>query len=210
MQSTDLEEIKAAIFEQAYHLCTRVSWGMAQVMAARSSKGRLLVQLWERARWYPVERVTIERPLLCPTGACDLEEGPDECSIPPERCASWHKVPMGDPRKKSKPGEVLSPRLCYTLSCQAPTCLCLSERGEGKTRLKKCPLERFVAQFFEKRSGQTEGQITRLKLLKRSMYGRAKFDLLRQRVLHRAQDNQKENKTSRIVHMYKYSLNPVH
>ena len=151
MQSTDLEEIKAAIFEQAYHLCTRVSWGMAQVMAARSSKGRLLVQLWERARWYPVERVTIERPLLCPTRACDLEEGPDECSILPERGASWHKVPMGDPRKKSKPGEVLSPRLCYTLSCQAPTCLCLSERGEGKTRLKKCPLERFVAQFFEKR-----------------------------------------------------------
>ena len=34
--------------------------------------------------------------------------------------------------------------------------------------------------------GQTEGQITRLKLLKRSMYGRAKFDLLRQRVLSRA------------------------
>jgi transposase len=34
--------------------------------------------------------------------------------------------------------------------------------------------------------GQTEGQITRLKLLKRSMYGRAKFDLLRQRVLARA------------------------
>lgn len=34
--------------------------------------------------------------------------------------------------------------------------------------------------------GQTEGQITRLKLLKRSMYGRAKFDLLRQRVLYAA------------------------
>ena len=32
--------------------------------------------------------------------------------------------------------------------------------------------------------GQTEGQITKLKLLKRSMYGRAKFDLLRQRMLH--------------------------
>jgi transposase len=31
---------------------------------------------------------------------------------------------------------------------------------------------------------QTEGQITRLKLIKRSTYGRAKFDLLRQRVLH--------------------------
>jgi transposase len=32
-------------------------------------------------------------------------------------------------------------------------------------------------------SGQVEGQVNRLKLLKREMYGRAKFDLLRQRVL---------------------------
>ncbi len=32
--------------------------------------------------------------------------------------------------------------------------------------------------------GQTEGRITKLKLIKRSMYGRAKFDLLRQRVLY--------------------------
>lgn len=34
--------------------------------------------------------------------------------------------------------------------------------------------------------GQTEGQINRLKLIKRSMYGRAKFDLLRQRILYTA------------------------
>jgi transposase len=34
--------------------------------------------------------------------------------------------------------------------------------------------------------GQTEGQINRLKLLKRQMYGRANIDLLRLRVLHRA------------------------
>jgi transposase len=32
-------------------------------------------------------------------------------------------------------------------------------------------------------NGQTEGQITKLKLLKRQMYGRANFDLLRRRVL---------------------------
>jgi transposase len=32
-------------------------------------------------------------------------------------------------------------------------------------------------------SGQAEGQINRLKLLKRSMYGRAKLDLLRRRFL---------------------------
>jgi transposase len=35
-------------------------------------------------------------------------------------------------------------------------------------------------------NGQTEGQVNKLKLLKRSMYGRAKFDLLRQRVLQAA------------------------
>jgi transposase len=34
--------------------------------------------------------------------------------------------------------------------------------------------------------GQTEGQVTRLKLIKRQMYGRAKLDLLRRRVLHTA------------------------
>jgi transposase len=35
-------------------------------------------------------------------------------------------------------------------------------------------------------NGPAEGQINRLKLLKRQMYGRAKFDLLRSRVLHAA------------------------
>jgi transposase len=34
--------------------------------------------------------------------------------------------------------------------------------------------------------GQTEGQVNRLKLLKRQSYGRASFDLLRRRVLYRA------------------------
>jgi transposase len=32
-------------------------------------------------------------------------------------------------------------------------------------------------------NGQTEGQVTKLKLIKRQMYGRANFDLLRRRVL---------------------------
>jgi transposase len=32
--------------------------------------------------------------------------------------------------------------------------------------------------------GQTEGRLNKLKLVKRSMYGRGKFDLLRQRVLY--------------------------
>lgn len=35
-------------------------------------------------------------------------------------------------------------------------------------------------------NGVVEGHVNRLKLIKRQMYGRAKFDLLRQRVLHAA------------------------
>ncbi len=68
-------------------------------------------------------------------------------------------------------------------------------------RAKGCPyeeLQRF-AQGLERElpavqaaltepwsTGQVEGQITRLKLLKRQMYGRANLDLLRLRVLHAA------------------------
>jgi hypothetical protein len=74
MHSTDLEEIKAALWEQASHPCTRVSWGVAQVMAVRKSRGQLLALLRGWGRWYPVESVTIERPRRCPTGSCDLEE----------------------------------------------------------------------------------------------------------------------------------------
>ena len=36
---------------------------------------------------------------------------------------------------------------------------------------------------YEWSSGQVEGQVTRLKLLKRQMYGRAGFALLRRRIL---------------------------
>jgi len=35
-------------------------------------------------------------------------------------------------------------------------------------------------------SGQTEGQINRLKFIKRQMYGRANFELLKARFLHAA------------------------
>lgn len=37
---------------------------------------------------------------------------------------------------------------------------------------------------YELSNGQLEGQVNRLKLIKRQMYGRAKFDLLKARVLH--------------------------
>lgn len=43
-----------------------------------------------------------------------------------------------------------------------------------------------AALCFRWSNGQVEGQVHRLKAVKRTMYGRAKFDLLRKRVLHAA------------------------
>src|SRR5712692_10194419 len=41
-------------------------------------------------------------------------------------------------------------------------------------------------------NGQTEGQVHRLKLIKRQMYGRGSFTLLRKRVLHRAETKRRK------------------
>jgi transposase len=48
-------------------------------------------------------------------------------------------------------------------------------------------------------NGPLEGHINRLKLIKRSMYGRAEFDLLRLRVLHQSQQSQ-DRKNKRKNH----------
>ncbi len=42
-----------------------------------------------------------------------------------------------------------------------------------------------AALTYEWSNGPTEGHINRLKLVKRQMFGRAKLDLLRKRVMHR-------------------------
>ena len=46
-------------------------------------------------------------------------------------------------------------------------------------------------------TGPLEGHVNRLKLIKRSMYGRAKFDLLRLRVLHHPKKSVKNQYTQR-------------
>jgi hypothetical protein len=74
MHVTDLETIKAALWEQSQHPCTQVRCGMAQVMAVRKSKkGQLQALLRGWRHWSPVESVSIERAVRCPTGACDIE-----------------------------------------------------------------------------------------------------------------------------------------
>jgi transposase len=81
------------------------------------------------------------------------------------------------------------------VNTKARHCLASLERAKG------CPFEELqrFAQGLQREfpavqatlaepwsTGQVEGQITRLQLLKRQMYGRATLDLLRLRVLHRA------------------------
>jgi transposase len=48
-------------------------------------------------------------------------------------------------------------------------------------------------------NGQTEGQVHRLKLIKRQMYGRGDFKLLRKRVLHRAQTKRLQHRALKMV-----------
>ncbi len=76
MPSQDLDEIKAALWLQAFHGCTKVRCGHCQVMAVRRRKGQLLALCRSSGHWMPVSGVTIERPKHCPTGACDLDDAP--------------------------------------------------------------------------------------------------------------------------------------
>ena len=65
-------------------------------------------------------------------------------------------------------------------------CSGLAEFAAGAASLRQDYAAVAAALTHEWSAGQTEGQVTRLKLLKWQMYGRANFDLLRRRVLHRA------------------------
>ena len=52
--------------------------------------------------------------------------------------------------------------------------------GNGVSKDKAAVLAAITSPWS---NGQTEGQVTRLKLVKRQMYGRAKIDLLQARLL---------------------------
>jgi hypothetical protein len=67
MPSSNLQEIKAALWEQAFLGCSRVQCPLGQVMAIRRRKGQLLALIRGWGRWYPVECVTIERQFALST-----------------------------------------------------------------------------------------------------------------------------------------------
>jgi hypothetical protein len=61
MQSTNIRQIKAAIWDQAFIGSARVSCPMGPVVAVRRRKGQILALIRGWGRWYPVESVRIER-----------------------------------------------------------------------------------------------------------------------------------------------------
>ena len=54
MELKDLEEIKAALWEQAFLGCTQVRCPMRQVVAIRRRKGQILALIRWHERWYDV------------------------------------------------------------------------------------------------------------------------------------------------------------
>ncbi|MFD2937747.1 transposase [Spirosoma flavum] len=70
----------------------------------------------------------------------------------------------------------------WLIHCQSASVALLQQFG---SRLQEDYAAVRAALSTEWSNGQTEGQVTRVKLIKRQTYGRAKLDLLRQRVLFR-------------------------
>ena len=58
--STDIRQIKAALWDQAFIGNVRVSCPMGRVVAIRRRKGQLLAMIRGWGRWYPVERVSMD------------------------------------------------------------------------------------------------------------------------------------------------------
>jgi transposase len=83
-------------------------------------------------------------------------------------------IAMFDQRKPN----LLDPWLADALSCSVAQ---IRSFARGLQKDYACV---WAALIFPWSNGQVEGQINRLKLIKRQMYGRAKFDLLRLRVLY--------------------------
>ena len=70
MQSTNIRQIKIALWEQAFLGTARVSCPMGSVVAVRRRKGQLLAMIRGWGRWYRVESVRIEG-----AGVALLQEG---------------------------------------------------------------------------------------------------------------------------------------
>jgi transposase len=100
------------------------------------------------------------------------------CQASPDIATAYHLAQRFVTMVKQRQGDDFDPWLA---DAQASAVARLRTFAEGL--LKDYAAVR-AALEFEESNGQVEGQVNRLKVLKRIMYGRANFDLLRLRVLH--------------------------
>ena len=110
----------------------------------------------------------------------DAEEQADLetlCRICPEAAAAYELAQAFTQMVRERQPEALDPWLATARESALPE---LRRFAAGITRDKDAVLGALNSSWS---NGQTEGQVNRLKMLKRQMFGRAKFDLLRQRVL---------------------------
>ena len=70
MQSTNIRQIKATLWDQAFIGNVRVSCPIGGVVAVRKRKGQLLAMIRGWGRWYRVESVRIEKMTTGPQLLC--------------------------------------------------------------------------------------------------------------------------------------------
>ncbi len=89
--------------------------------------------------------------------------------------------PQWSPTTSQPTTPTLSARQAMWLLVDEPDHLTDEQLRQRQALCEQCPEAALVLEWS---NGQVEGQVNRLKVIKRVMYGRAKFDLLRLRVLH--------------------------
>ena len=144
--------------------------------------------------------------LRCGSGSTSKRAPP--LRPPPPRDAAWMLV---QPERVNDEQQIVIERLCLLfpdlrvaqelalgfarmVRRRAAECLPAWLRAAARSKVKEfVGFARGISEDYgavknaltcEWSNGQLEGQVNRLKLIKRQMYGRAKFDLLRARVLH--------------------------
>jgi transposase len=132
-----------------------------------------LAPVWTRRQvaWLLV----LDPPALSPEDAAYLEA---LCQASPDMLTAYQLAQRFVIMVKQRQVDAFDPWLTDAQSCSVTRFRTFADGLLKDYAAVRAALE------FEDSNGQVEGQVNRLKVLKRIMYGRANFDLLRLRVLH--------------------------
>lgn len=182
---------------------------VARYDAGRDSEAHLTRALRERA--YRGSEGTVRRYLAdvrAPRPRGSATPAPAAVPVPAPRAAAWLLARRGRPRATRGRRACLRPhlgegcpelarrlagRFAHVLASRDPNALAswLDDAHRSELKSFAAGIERnrdavLAALCFRWSNGQVEGRVHRIKLVKRSMFGRANFDLLRRRGLRAA------------------------